>query len=433
MEINFAPTLVQHQAWKYLTDKTTSHILYGGSAGSGKSFLGCMWLLISCVTCPGTRFMMGRSRLNNIKKTTLKTFCDICKSFDFTDYKVNYMNNTITFGNTSEIVMVDLFSYPADPEYDRLGSSEYTGVFIDELSEISYKGFQVVTSRIRYKLKEYGLTPKVFCASNPYQGWTKSYFYTPFMENREQEHVKFVPALPSDNPHLPDNYLALLDKTLDNTLKQRLLYGNWDFSGDEYNLFDYDKLQQSFYNEFFENTDNKIYLTVDVGDLGADKTVIVLWKGWNAIKVLKLSKQETTSVVKHINDMRVTYNVPITNIIVDSVGVGAGVASLLKGCVRYMGSNKPTETGFRNIKTQLMYKFSEKVNLLEVNFNFDYDDSLIQECLLHKKEFTNLVAGITSKDKIKSQLGRSPDMLDSLYLRAYWACKTGGNTKIRIL
>jgi len=433
LNITFKPTLVQHQAWKYLTDNKTTHILYGGSAGSGKSFLGCMWLLTSCIQYPGTRYMLGRSRLNTIKKTSLKTFIDICKSFSFSDYKINFISNTITFGNSSEIVMVDLFAYPADAEYDRLGSSEYTGVFIDELSEISYKGFQVVTSRIRYKLTEYNLFPKVFCASNPYQGWTKSYFYTPYIENRELEHVKFVPALPSDNPHLPANYLSTLDKTLDNTLKQRLLYGNWDFSGDEYNLFEYDKLQQSFYNEFFENTDNKIYLTVDVGDLGADKTVIVLWKGWNAIKVLKLSKQGTVEIVAEINKMRLDYKVPITNIIIDSVGVGAGVNSLLKGSVRYLGSQKPTETGFRNIKTQLFYKFSEKVNNLEVNFNFDYDDSLIQECLLHKKEFTNLIAGITSKDKIKAQLGRSPDMIDSLYLRAYWAVKVGGNTKIRIL
>jgi len=161
--------------------------------------------------------------------------------------------------------------------------------------------------------------------------------------------------------------------------------------------------------------------------------VIVLWKGWNAIKVLKLSKQGTVEIVAEINKMRLDYKVPITNIIIDSVGVGAGVNSLLKGSVRYLGSQKPTETGFRNIKTQLFYKFSEKVNNLEVNFNFDYDDSLIQECLLHKKEFTNLIAGITSKDKIKAQLGRSPDMIDSLYLRAYWAVKVGGNTKIRIL
>jgi len=32
MKINFTPTIKQFQAWKYLNDKTTTEILYGGSA-----------------------------------------------------------------------------------------------------------------------------------------------------------------------------------------------------------------------------------------------------------------------------------------------------------------------------------------------------------------------------------------------------------------
>lgn len=320
---------------------------------------------------------------------------------------------------------MDLYAYPNDENYDRLGSLEITGAFIDELSEISYKGFEVLTSRIRYKLNEYNLTPKLFCASNPYQGWSKNYFYTPFVEGKEKEHIKFVPALPTDNPYLSKEYLKNLENTLDHALKQRLLYGDWNFDGDEYNLFEYEKLQQSFYNEYFVNTDDKSILTVDVGDLGKDNTVIALWKGWNCIRLYKLQQQETTQIVQKINELRYEYKVPINHIIIDSVGVGAGVASLLKGCVRYMGSQSPlNKEGYRNIKAQLMYKFAEKVNKLEVNFNFGYDDTLIQEAVLFKKTFSGEVAGITGKDEVKQRLGRSPDTIDSLYLRSYFEYKT---------
>ena len=392
-----------------------------------------MWVFLSCIQYPGTRYLIGRARLNNLKKTTLKTFIDICKSFNFTQYNVNHASSIITFANGSEIILADLYSYPNDENYDRLGSLEITGAFIDELSEISYKGFEVLTSRIRYKLNEYNLTPKLFCASNPYQGWSKNYFYIPYREGREIEHVKFIPALPTDNPHLPEGYLDTLERTLDHALKQRLLYGDWNFDGDDYNLFQYEKLQQSFYNEYFVNQDDKIYLTIDVGDLGKDKTVIAIWKGWSCVKLIKLEKNETTQVVAEANKVRVEYKIPINHIIVDSVGVGAGVASLLKGCIRYMGSNKPVNTGFRNIKTELMYKFAEKINNLECNFNFGYDDNLIQEALLYKKEFNSGVAGITSKDNLKAKLGRSPDTIDSLYLRAFFDVKIVGQTKIRIL
>jgi PBSX family phage terminase large subunit len=433
VDIVFKPTKVQHQAWQYLVDKKTNHILYGGSAGSGKSFLGCMWIFLSALQYKETRYLIGRARLNNLKKTTLKTFLDICKKFNYTDFNLNHASNTITMGNGSEIVLADLYNYPNDPDYDRLGSSEYTAIFVDELSEISYKGFQVLTSRIRYKLTEYDLIPKLFCASNPYQGWSKNYFYLPYVENRETEHVKFVPALPTDNQYLPASYLETMSRTLDHALKQRLLYGDWSFDADEYNLFEYDKIQQCFYNETFVNTNLNMYLTVDVGDLGNDKTVIALWRGWNCIKLVKLEKNETTQVVAKINELRIEYKIPITNIIIDSVGVGAGVASLLKGCVRYMGSNKPINTGFRNIKTELMYKFAEKINNLDLNFNFSYDDSLIQQLLLYKKEFTNLIAGITTKDRIKQALGKSPDTADALYLRAYWEVGVPKQSIIRVL
>lgn len=433
MEIIFNPTPRQHLAWKFLQDNITNHILYGGSVGSGKSYIGCMWIFLSCIQYPGVRYLIGRSRLNNLKKTTLKTFIDICIKFNFNAYNINHSTSIIYFNNGSEIILSDMYSYPNDENYDRLGSLEITGAFIDELSEISYKGFEVLTSRIRYKLNEYNLTPKLFCASNPYQGWSKSYFYIPYVENREIAHVKFIPALPTDNPYLPKNYLETLDKTLDHALKQRLLYGDWNFDSDEYNLFQYEKLQQSFYNEYFVNTDDNIYLTVDVGDLGPDKTVIGIWKGWSCVKIVKLAKQETTKVVDEINRIRVEYKVPINHIIIDATGVGAGVASLLKGCIRYMAASKSINTGYRNLKTEMMYKFAEKINNLECNFNFSYDDDLIQEALLYKKSFNNEIAGIVGKDEIKSRLGRSPDTIDSLYLRGYFSLKIMSQPKVRVI
>lgn len=364
---------------------------------------------------------MGRARLNILKRTTLKTFIDICNNFKIECYKINNISNTITFDNGSEILMVDLYNFPQDPDYDRLGSMEISGAFVDELSEISYKGFQVVTSRIRYKLTEYDLFPKLLCASNPYMGWLKNIFYLPYVENREQEHIKFVPALPSDNKYLNKNYLATLEKTLDSTLKNRLLYGNWNFNQDDYDLFEYEKITQCFYNDFFINIDNKHYITADIAELGKDKTIIGVWHGWNLIKVVKLEKKDPVQVAEEINKIRIQYQVNINNIIVDATGVGSGVAAILKGCVRYMAASKALDNGgYKNIKAQLMYKFAEKINNLDLNFNMPFDDNLVQELVFYKKVYKENIAGITSKDEIKSKLNRSPDMADSLYLRAYW-------------
>jgi hypothetical protein len=42
MEINIDLTKKQTQAWKLLMDESTNEVLYGGSAGAGKSWLGCL-------------------------------------------------------------------------------------------------------------------------------------------------------------------------------------------------------------------------------------------------------------------------------------------------------------------------------------------------------------------------------------------------------
>lgn len=75
---------------------------------------------------------MGRSKLNVLKNTTLKTFNDILKDWNISDrFKINHQSNTIYCDNGSEIIMKDLFSYPSIPYFYSLGSLEVTGGSID--------------------------------------------------------------------------------------------------------------------------------------------------------------------------------------------------------------------------------------------------------------------------------------------------------------
>lgn len=429
-EINFRPLRKQHIAWQYLMNKETEHILFGGSAGGGKTVLICYWLIIMCINFPGTRWLLGRSRLLTLKRTSLKSLMDIINLSKLNKHiTYNQQNNIITFSNGSEIILFDLFPYPSDPDFDRLGSLELTGAAIDELSDITFKAFEVITSRIRYKLKEYDLIPKILCASNPTRSWVYNYFVKPEMDGVQSPHIKFIPALPGDNPYLPEEYIHSLER-LDIALKNRLLYGNWDFMDEDYQLFSFDRVNQIFYNEYFVNNDNGDYITVDVADLGADRTVIAIWKGWNCVRLEKFKQLETTAVVAKIKEFMSLYRVSINNVIVDSTGVGAGVGSLLKGCIRYMGAERPLNgEKYRNMKSQLMWRFADKVDKLEVNLNFPYDDGLVQEMLMYKKDFKNELLAVSTKDDVKRSLGRSPDIIDALYLRAYFDFKPKVSTR----
>ena len=97
----------QTDAIRLLQDDHTTEVLYGGGAGSGKSILGSWWILKSCIKYPGTRWVIGRSKLKTLKETTLKSLQEIMKMCGVTTnyYKYNQTSGTILFNNESEILL----------------------------------------------------------------------------------------------------------------------------------------------------------------------------------------------------------------------------------------------------------------------------------------------------------------------------------------
>src|SRR3990167_2006212 len=252
LEIRWKPSQKQLQAFNYLTDSVTTELLYGGGAGGGKSYLGCVWLIYCCLAYPETRYLMGRAVLKTLKDSTLLTFFQACKRFGLQkdiDYKYNYIQGVITFLKTgSEIYLKDLASYPSDPEFDELGSTEYTGAFVDEASQVSHKAYQIVMSRLRYKLDEYGLVPKILTATNPTKNFLYAEFYGPNRDGSLLPYKKFIQALVNDNPYISKHYVENL-KQLNEQSKQRLLFGNWEYDDDPTRLFEYEKILDIFTNE----------------------------------------------------------------------------------------------------------------------------------------------------------------------------------------
>src|SRR6056297_2073620 len=250
----------QENAIFYLKDKTTNELIYGGAAGGGKSAIGCLWLIENCQKYVGSRWVMGRSKLKTLKETTLNTFFELSTKLGISNQFVyNSQIGIIKFHNGSQIILKDLFLYPSDPEFDSLGSLEITGAFIDECNQIVYKAWQVVKSRIRYKLKEFNLTPKIFGTCNSAKNWVYKEFY--LKRNNSKQSRKFIQALPTDNPYLPKSYLAsLLD--LDENSKQRLYYGNWEYDDDPSALIELDAIHDYFNPNHLKSEGDK-YMTID--------------------------------------------------------------------------------------------------------------------------------------------------------------------------
>ena len=216
------------RALDILEDSKTRRLVFGGQAGGGKSFLICLWQIPQRLTYPGTRGYIGREVLKTLKNSILVTFFDVVKLLDI-PIKYNDNKGYIDFLNGSRIVLLDLFNYPSDPNFNALGSTEYTDGAIEEGVQVSQKAADILLTRTRYKHAEYNLNPKQLITCNPGPGWVRDRIVIPQLENGNKAGQLFISASLDSNPNkdFVNSYKATLEAITDQYDKARLLYGDW--------------------------------------------------------------------------------------------------------------------------------------------------------------------------------------------------------------
>lgn len=105
-------------------------------------------------------------------------------------------------------------------------SAEFAGIGIDELTKNPVSTFNVLRGSLRWP----GIADPYFVgATNPAANWVRDYWIEgnlPAEMARDADQFAFVPALPTDNPHLDPSYWAMLE-TLPGPLRQAWLHGDW--------------------------------------------------------------------------------------------------------------------------------------------------------------------------------------------------------------
>lgn len=458
----------QAVTWEFLNDKVTTEILYGGAAGGGKTLLGCLYGIYMSMHFKDIRGCMAREELKSLKESTLLTFFDVCKVLNLKediDY-VYYTDSHILFPATnSTIYLKELKYYPSDPEYDYLGSTEYTWAFIDEASQVRVKAKNILLSRIRYKLTEYNLVPKLFMTCNPHKGYLYTEFYKPDRDGKLQISRRFVQALPGDNPTLPESYLDTL-RGLDKQSRERLLFGNWEYDDDPATLCEYEGITDMFTNVIppteaqqaimdkmkeYNKTDpeylgyaqklkemKKKYIIADIARFGDDRTVITYWEGWECRRIAAYTKlplvpdknrPDIMSSAEMIDDWRKEYGVGLSQVLVDEDGVGGGPKDWL-GCRGFVANRTPLKVNgkipnYVNLKAQCSYYLASKVNSRAIavhtqNVTIKTLLSEEMEYIKAKDRDKDKKLSVVPKDDIKKMLGRSPDFADTLMMRAYF-------------
>lgn len=361
------------------------------------------------------------------------------------DWTLNSQMHYIQFANGSRIDLLDVAYQPSDPEYERLGSIEFTGGFGEEVGEWDFKAFDTLKSRIGRQLNtEYGLTPpKFFLTCNPTRNWVYKVFYEPQKNGNLPANYKFIQSLYKDNPHTADIYAKQLETISDATLRARLRDGLWEYTTDDLAIFNYSAVLDLFTNRLEDSKDK--YFSADIARFGSDKIVYGVWRGMNLIRLEDRSKQSIMQTENDIRDMLHKEFIPFKNAIIDEDGVGGGVLDHLEGINGFMGGRSPlsksedvrtnitnapanyiTKPNYKNLRSQCYFLLADAVNNRRISITAPVSEEIkykiIEELMQIKRVDTGTDAPlqIIPKEDIKENIGRSPDYADTIMMRMYF-------------
>ena len=428
----------QKEVCRNWCDPLITDIVYGGSKGSGKTYLGCSLIFGDAFTYPCTHYFIARKSLNDIRKFTIPSIYEVFNHWGLNpnDYNFNGQDNFFELSNGSKVFLLEAKYYPSDPLYQRFGSIQMTRGWIEEAGEIEEMAFNNLAATIgRWKNSEFNLVAKLLQTCNPSKNYLYRNYYKPFIDAVLPGWKKFIQALPTDNKRLPAGYIEQLKRVLNPNQQERLLKGNWEFDDDPAALMSYEKICDLFNNTHVQGGTK--YITADIARFGTDKTVIMVWDGLKVIKLRVINHSTITDAADAIKALKNEYRVQTSNIICDEDGIGGGVVDIL-ACKGFVNNSRPKPNkdavgedrnkpeNFDNLKSQCYFKLAEDVedgNIdLSVLDRLDAKKFIIEELeqVKQKDVDSDLKKGVVPKDKVKELLGRSPDFADCLMMRKYF-------------
>jgi hypothetical protein len=150
-------------------------------------------------------------------------------------------------------------------------------------------------------LLSHGITPNDFIKS-----------FT-FITGSIYENIELMKA----NPQYLSNLLSQDEDT-----RLRLLYSNWKHIANDKDLYDYKSFKDMF-GSLKSAKNGKKYITADIAMQGADKFVVIVWDGYEAIDIKIIDKSDGKQVLDTIKAFASQYGIVNSHICYDNDGVGA--------------------------------------------------------------------------------------------------------------
>lgn len=412
----------QDDAFEKLTNAEDCSILYGGAKGGGKSYLLCLWAycwakhLINLFNItevqkyPIPVGFLGRKRGVDFTKTTLETWKDIIPS---NNYELKDQDKEIIISKK-----VKLFYGGLDDEevVNKFNSAELAFIAIDQAEETSRPDLSVLQASLRRTHN--GIIPpyKRLYTANPAECWLKEDFIT-------NPRLKFyyIPALPSDNPYLPGNYLQTLDESFayDPVLLAAYKEGNWDLLQGHQNLITQNALTmlKDVVNDWLIS--QKV-VACDPA-IGGDECVLYFMENYAIKDTLILHLNDTQQIGAEVVKFMDKHHVK--DFAVDAIGIGKGVADYVraeigKNVIDIISSAKPMDSvHFVNVRSEMWNFTARKIHAREIPY--PTDEKLRRQLCAVKYKTSAKKFELVPKEITKNELGSSPDRADAFVIGIY--------------
>lgn len=343
-----------------LASKRFKYTLFGGSVGSGKS----RWLRWMMVY-----WLMEYYAKYQIKGVRAGLFCEDYPSlndrqlskvkFEFPSWLGTFNESKHEFTLAPEYGSgVIAFRNLDDPS--KYLSVEFAVIGIDEINRNPKTTFDMLRSRHRWP----GIKDVKFLAGcNPLgEAWVKNMWVKRLFppEEKEQYEFVFVPALPTDNPHLDPSYYTALESLPENQRKA-YLEGNWDAFDEGMDEKGYLRLvtDRELQASLVADGVHSGYKILGVDPAaGGDKSAVVLKSGNLQQVIFNQRLQDTMDLVGVIQDIYREFKCDM--IATDRTGVGQGVFDRLKQMdypIRGIAFGEKSEDDmFANYKAELHWR-----------------------------------------------------------------------------
>jgi len=430
------------------TDKR--YVLPYGGSGSGKSVFIAQLVIENCIRDGREKVLLVRSVQSDVRESNFRTVVKVLKKTGLSsEVDILEQQMKIRFKNGARMIGVGL------QDKTRLKSIEGpTKVHIEESNQIEEEDFTELDRRLRGSHKPTFQMYMTFNPNMPKSHWIRREFFS--TDGKYVDDAFLHKTTYRHNIFIDDEYKKTLERLPE---KERRIYKYGDF----YDFKDPDQLIGGELVDRAVEKDpqeqqlkGKKRMGVDAARFGDDRSSIAILDGNVLEHIESLENSRTNETATRVTVLTNDKNVSHDGIVVDTVGLGAGIADDLvkKGfdVIEFKAGSSPVEDStykdsffdFKNQRSQAWWHLHNLLKAEKVAFNLDKDSEIgrrIKEDLTAPKyrivgdkqvEVEPKISGSgksESGDKwgIKDRLGRSTDEGDAV-VQGYFESRLQNDT-----